>query len=622
MKLPDPARAVGAAITAVAVALCAAAAVCTLYSAYSAFVSGKFILTDYGKYVNMVWNTGHGRPFLMLMDFSYLQTHLSFTLALLGPLFLVWDHPFALSAAQWMIGVGGLLVLWRTAVRKAIPAPLTAALLLFFAGNSFTQSVLLSEFHGVALYLLLIPWLHQCLCFRKGSAWLPLLLLMGVREEAAFLVVPMLLYHAIRDRWRMGYVWAGVAIAYGVLACTCLFRLLSGTDLAERRDGIKFYRVRHGFAAYPLLARLRPLGRLFLPALPFLHGGWVAVIVYPAAAVLVSFLSPYPVQHTMSFQYPAAALACLAPGILEAMCGVVRTRVGRGPWAWNVLAAALVALTLADHALHGFTFFGGRYRSEYGHPHVTGAAVFRAAKHIPREGLLLCHQRIAGYCANRADLVSWRLFDAQRHRPDVVFFRMRELQQGAVDALLAYLHGGEFGVRFFDGGNVVMVRGEDTSANALVLRTLEESSRTLLFAFMPRDGGSERLVDGCYIARYWPGSDRPGVAIARSRAVQLPAGRYRARLRYRREGGEDPGAAGGKLLLLVDGQEVQAIDLASASGTPTGDGFVTVQLPLELSVPSSIEPRVHGGTARLWLDRIVFDHEAWKGKLDAMERGP
>lgn len=126
-----------------------------LATAFFAFTSFKFTLTDYGRYVNTIWNCAHGHPFRLLTEYSYLNTHLSFTLALLAPAFLLWDHPFSLWVAQWLLTLIGLIIMWRAAVRHRIPGEITAAFLFFYIANPFTQCVLLSEFHGVNLYLLL-----------------------------------------------------------------------------------------------------------------------------------------------------------------------------------------------------------------------------------------------------------------------------------------------------------------------------------------------------------------------------------------------------------------------------------------------------------------------------------
>ena len=63
-----------------------------IYGAWCAFTWGKFTLFDYGVYTNMIWNSAHGAPFKVLIDRSYLGTHLSFSLAILGVFFWIFDH--------------------------------------------------------------------------------------------------------------------------------------------------------------------------------------------------------------------------------------------------------------------------------------------------------------------------------------------------------------------------------------------------------------------------------------------------------------------------------------------------------------------------------------------------
>jgi uncharacterized membrane protein len=122
------------------------------------------------------------------------------------------------------MAVGGLVIWYRAARRHALPVALTCAFLFFWIAKPFMQAVLLSDFHGVSAYLVLVPWLYYCLVFRKSLAWLPLLLLWGVREDAAFIAVPILLYVVACHRWKPGYLLAGVSLLYGVLACSLLFK--------------------------------------------------------------------------------------------------------------------------------------------------------------------------------------------------------------------------------------------------------------------------------------------------------------------------------------------------------------------------------------------------------------
>ena len=143
-----------------------------LRASFAAYTWGKFTLFDYGVYSNMFWNSGRGDFFRMLLDRSYLKTHLSFTLALLGPLYRLWDHPFLLSLLQWIFLMGGAAVLGLS-LRRRVRGELIAALLFFTIAYPYSQSVLLSEFHGVSLYLLLVPLLYVCLVHRRPWCGFP-----------------------------------------------------------------------------------------------------------------------------------------------------------------------------------------------------------------------------------------------------------------------------------------------------------------------------------------------------------------------------------------------------------------------------------------------------------------
>jgi hypothetical protein len=195
-----------------------------LYSAWCAMTWFKYHQGDYGNYVNMLWNTAHGRPFRMNVDENYLTVHLSFTLALLSVFYHVWDHAFLLALLQWLMVAGGAGLVWAMARRRGLAPMATAALVLFFCGYFFTQRVLLSDFHTVATYYLLFPWLCYTMAFRKGWAWLPWLLILGVREDA-FAV------RAAGDRLLRrgatagagGWWLAAAGVAYGVLAVTVLY---------------------------------------------------------------------------------------------------------------------------------------------------------------------------------------------------------------------------------------------------------------------------------------------------------------------------------------------------------------------------------------------------------------
>jgi uncharacterized membrane protein len=409
-----------------------------LYSAFCAFTWSKFVLFDYGVYTNMIWNSGHGRLFRMLVDDSYLRTHLSFTLALLGPLFRIWNHPFLLALLQWLFFIGGIAILWRLLARFRAPAELTAALILLAALHPFQQRVLLSEFHGVALYLFLIPWLYYCLRSRKRLVFLPLLLCLGLREDAGIVVIPMLLYFAVRDRWREGYFWAALALVYTLFALTTLFPSLTDMTLQARRGGLTGVRLQRILRGEVLWARAEAVFWVCLPALIFLRrGGWRPILVFPSAALLVSVCSPSLQQGVLGGHYSASVMAGLLAGVTEA---IVQRRTGgpsANPW-WNLLAAAgLMAAVLLAHARHGFIPGGANRYDVYRRIDPRGMAALRAARHIPRAGILQVEPALSAFVANRADLQSdWRF----TNRADLIFFPLAGLNgrhRGVYRAFLA-----------------------------------------------------------------------------------------------------------------------------------------------------------------------------------------
>ena len=251
-----------------------------LYGAYCGFTSGEFAFFDYGVYTNTAWNLGHGNGFTFLVDKSYLTTHLSFSLMLLGPLFHIWDHPFLLALAQWLMLIGGAILIWRAASRAGVAQARIAALLFLFVAHPFTQQVLLCSFHGVGFYYWLLPWFYYTLAYRRRWCWMPWILLLGLREDAFITLLPLLLYFAIRDRWRAGYVMAVLSLLYGISAIFILYPAINGISLFERRgteiaglDGL----VKGSNA---LAARLRSLWWIFLPLVPLAGRRLYPVLIF------------------------------------------------------------------------------------------------------------------------------------------------------------------------------------------------------------------------------------------------------------------------------------------------------------------------------------------------------
>jgi uncharacterized membrane protein len=581
----------------------------TLYSSYSAFTAYHFTSADFCKYTNMIWNCGHGEPFKVLVDYSYLETHLSFTLALLGPIFLIWDNPFTLSVVQWLFVIGGILFIWKIGRRDHLPRIVTATCILFFVANPYTQAVLLCEFHGVAIYFLLLPWLYYCLRFRKSFVWVPIILICGVREEAAFMLIPILLFFAIRDRWKTGYLWTVFAGIYGIFACTVLFEWINQASLSERRSGVSSTRIWNQLCKNPISQRLIPMFRITIPALAVLPYGWIAILVFPLIPVLQTFFSPYPVQYTYSFHYSAATQACLTIAVVHGMV----TTWNKAPQkrrkriiVWQ--ATVLILVTIVYHILFGYLTGGGHYSKIYGAPKLYGQATLKAMQHIPRKGMLLCHKRLAAMCANRENIITWRLFDPEKHKPDTIFLKVNELRGGAARELEVYMTNSTFGITLFDGENIILERDKNGIDPQIILQVRDEWRQTINLAFTLGRKGKNILSDDYYITRYWHGSSKKKPTLVYGKAIKLDPGTYEADF-YMHTGSDNtahPGTLSVHSLWHEEALASKKIDI-----TTTGKSGHQ-QLIFTINEPTQVEPKVIGGTVKLWLEKVVFRRQPVK----------
>ncbi len=577
------------------------------HAGFSAFTWNKFTLFDYGVYTNMIWNSGHGRPFACLADRSYLATHLSFTLALLGPFFRLWDHPFLLWTLQWGFLAGGSALLMRTASRLGVAAPLTMAIAVFFAGYHFTQQTLLSEFHGVSLLLLLVPWLYHSLVFGRRMVWLPWLLILGLREDAAMVILPLLLYFAIRDRWRAGYVYAILSLAYMVLAMTTLYPLLTGLSLIGRRHAdLGSHPLAHFFSAATMRARLKALFWVALPALPFVRPKrWLPILLFPALALIQAMGGASVRQHSLTLHYATPAMVCLAVALVESVAREHKSRTPESAAVWRhpMLAAIfLLLVTGVSYRLHGFLPLGLRRERGYRSIHGAGLLTLQAARRIPRDGLLLCSDRLAGYCANRGRLIDWRHFVRGTYRPDLVFTELKHLDH-KLTGFRSWLEDGSFGLLFFDGANIIMKRGADPAPNHVVLDAGRRHACGAPFARSGRD------LDYVHFATmHWPGGGQGvGHVITGAGPLVLEAGDYDAMFLFAARMPSGDAAHGWGKLQIRPGS-LQGT-LAEAEIEPVGGGphvLRAQRVAFALDAPAQVQAVVLGQRAELWLLRADF----------------
>ena len=569
------------------------------------YYAGRMRVNDYGIYTNFIWNSAHGLPFRYLMDHSYLAVHLSFTLALLAPLVWLFDHPYLLAAVQSATlagGVGIMALLLRRARIDPLPG---SGLLLLFAGYPLIQQVVLCDFHGVCLYFILLPALYYTACYRRGLAWLPLVLILGLREDAGLTALPLLAWLAHRDRWKGGWWLAAAAALYTTLACTVLYEWINEVDLTgvpRRGHYFDLNGILDSFDADGLVRRAKALGWLFLPGLPWLLRGraGLPILLFPALALLPLLFSLDGRVHGLAVQYPAIVQVGVWLGIVDALRR-------EGPLSAPRAAARqlyFLAVVLGTTAVFGVGYADDRTIGWHRNPE--GRHAEQVALRIPRSGTLLTTSSLCGYCANRRDLQVHLRSPGEPATVDHLFVRVTDLAES--DSLRRFLDDPAFGVAYFDFTLALLSRGAPTDTLHLVRSAARHPGRGLPFFRTLTQQAHNAYDPDCGWARVWPGapSGQTGV-VAAGRAVHLPAGRHLAFIRYR----TDPAQAHadvtdrGRIELHPRGLEPLVIARDLDVG-PTSGAFFVLAFPFELPVATRVQPKVLGGVVRLWLDQIAF----------------
>ena len=429
-----------------------------MHSAWSAFTSFKFSLFDYGIYTNTVWNCGHGRLFTVLHNTSYLKTHLSFSLALLGPFFRAWDHPFLMSVIQWCFITGGAAILVIAVIKQKTPAAPALALAVFYSGYFFTQTVHLCEFHGVSAYMFVFPWLYYCLALRKNFAWMPLAILLGIREDAFIFAMPVLLYFAVKEKNRMVWAMFCATLLYGILAVFVIYPAINDKSLFARREEMlpdNIFKSLIG-SREQLTDKLKAFAWTILPAIPFLRRGRIVIPAFVAVPLFVSFDSAFEPQYSLKLHYSALIMACLGIALAETFVKGKYPRKARKKPAGPIGAVALILITCAMHLDRGYLRKGGKHKACYAQPNPAGIAVLKAARRLPREGILLAKRSLMPFCANRADIRKWKYFTRNHDMFDVVFASTEDLENE--QGFRNLLNTGEFKVLTLGPDHVCLVR--------------------------------------------------------------------------------------------------------------------------------------------------------------------
>lgn len=198
---------------------------------------------DLGIYVNVLWNTAHGRFFYLAIrgGENYLGAHFSPLLFAFAPLVRLWPSPLPLALLQSAALALAIPAVYRLAARASGQSSVGLGFALWFSVFPFLHHVSRFDFHEVALAVPLFFWLlesWEAKQFRR-ALWLASLVVL-VREDCVLYVAAGAIWAALlgdvqnaktrRSLWILGIF---SAIGFAVVMFVVMPRLASGARPAD-----------------------------------------------------------------------------------------------------------------------------------------------------------------------------------------------------------------------------------------------------------------------------------------------------------------------------------------------------------------------------------------------------
>ena len=175
-----------------------------------------------GIYAQVIWNTGHGRPFastLLEDNRLHLAEHVAPVMAVIAPLYALWPDPRLLLLLQQacLAGAGLPVFFWA---RRQVGDLAALGLLVGYELMPMTSRIAFSEFHPIVLAALPVALgVKATLEGRARAAVVWLLLALLFEEETAPIVGAAGAYLWLRHRQWSGFGLGAVAAAW-LLAVT------------------------------------------------------------------------------------------------------------------------------------------------------------------------------------------------------------------------------------------------------------------------------------------------------------------------------------------------------------------------------------------------------------------
>lgn len=315
-------------------------AVClALVGTYGAYMASKTVdihrglgtsAYDFGLYDQGIWLLSQfDSPFVTLMGRNLFGDHSSFILLFLVPLYWFDPPTSTLLVVQSLVIASGAIPLFWYALRRLRSGAAASVIALGYLIHPAVVWTNLENFHpdcflGPLIALVVVSAAEK----RWRTYWIAVVLALLVKEDVAFVLVPIGLFVALRGDRKRGFITAGASL--GVMALMLLVVMRSFTGVAFRNEWrIPFGGIGGFFATVfrrpwdvvtHLVSDTRPryLWQVFAPM------GFVAVIAPSAAltflgVVFVNLLSTFWYQYQVQYHYSLVIVPCLAFATTEAL---------------------------------------------------------------------------------------------------------------------------------------------------------------------------------------------------------------------------------------------------------------------------------------------------------------
>ena len=435
---PDRARGVAglAALPVVVAVLCGLAffaVTCWLaFARHDMFLTGRF---DLEIYTQVVWNTGHGRPFettLLKSNLSHLAEHVALVLVPISWLYRLYPDPkFLIALQQGALALLGLPLF--VVARRALGSGWQAVLVLAcFYLTPAMAGVALDDFHAVVIAALpLSVGLALVLLGRPRLGAAITLLALPAEEETALVVIGLgALLWLRRERW-LGIGVAGIAAAYLGLLVLVVMPSFHDERTLESVAGNRTLNHFQEIRDEPSKVADRLFGERGRDALLWagLSTGGLALL---SPATLMTAL---PSLGALLFQnrddtFGRHWVAPLLVGLWMATAvGLARLR--RGP-PRAVGLVLLVAGTAVAFRLVSPLPGGGRFDNSPLHPDERARLLQRAVERVPDTGVVVASPNLVAHLANRPEAY---VFPIDSHYAEEMGWRKKRPDFYALDLI-------------------------------------------------------------------------------------------------------------------------------------------------------------------------------------------